>query len=152
MYTTPNLRRSQQCSMHLQKKVVFHRFILKKIQPRNLNIIKNILFFSGSHKGTSAELLISLMKTSFWYTTAAKAGIKYLGVFYFRILIYAILPLSGPGIRPPTELAREKSQGNAIYVLLSKGLIYYFCHSWTVPFCGLPRAVQTTVPLHSRLS
>ena len=65
MYTTPNLRRSQQCSMHLQKKVVFHRFILKKIQPRNLNIIKIILFFSGSHKGTSAELLISLMKTSF---------------------------------------------------------------------------------------
>lgn len=55
MYTTPNLRRSQQCSMHLQKKVVFNRFILKKIQPRNLNIIKNILFFSGSHKGTSHQ-------------------------------------------------------------------------------------------------
>ena len=65
MYTTPNLRRSQQRSMHLHKKVVFHRFILKKIQPRNFSIIKNIIFFSGSRKGTSAELLISLMKTSF---------------------------------------------------------------------------------------
>ena len=65
MYTTPNLRRSKRRSMHLHKKAVFHRFMLKKIQPRNFNMIKNILLFSGSRKGTSAELLISLMKTSF---------------------------------------------------------------------------------------
>ena len=62
MYATPNLRRSQLRSMHRQKKVLFHRFILKKIQQRNFNIVKNILFFSGSRKGTSAELLVSLMK------------------------------------------------------------------------------------------
>lgn len=45
MYTTPNLRRSQQRSMHLHKKDVFHRFILKKIQPRNFNIISQKYYF-----------------------------------------------------------------------------------------------------------